>query len=418
MVAGTLYTYPGYFRGFKATVAAAYSGFDLKTVELNQNDKRSRVPSFEGENKFTLNDANAIAYYVSSEQFRGTTPEAKAEVLQWLNYGSENVVPAVAAWVYPCLSLVESCPAGLKKAEQDMRQVFGCLNDFLKTRTYLVGERMTLADVSLALDLMLAYNHVADEKFRKPYVNVNRWYTTVMNQDKVLKVAGQVTLCSVRQEFCANKFAKRQEEAKAAAPAKEKKPKEAKPPKEQPKKKAKEPEPEDEADEVLAAEPKSKDPFAEMPKGTLNFDELKRVYSNEDTHKVAYPYFWKVFNENKEHYSIWKCEYKYPEDFTRIFMTSNLIGGMFQRIEKLRKNALANMGVYGVDNDNTIAGVWFWKGQELVFPLCDDWKTDYDSYTWTKMSPDNADDRKFLEDCWLHEGEFKGKKFNAGKCFK
>jgi len=414
MVAGTLYTYPEYYRGFKSIVAAAYSGFDLKTVELKQNDKRSRVPSFEGANKFTLNDANAIAYYVSNDQFRGTTPEARAEVLQWLNFGSESVVPAVAAWVYPCLSLVESCPAGLKKAEQDLRQVFGTLNDFLKTRTYLVGERMTLADVSLALDLLLAYKHVADEKFRKPYVNVNRWFSTVMNQDKVLKVVGQVTFCNQRQEFCADKFKKRQEEAKTAAPAKEKKPKEPKP---QPKKK--EPEPEaDAADEALAAEPKAKDPFADMPKGSLNFDELKRIYSNEDIRKVAYPYFWKTFNENKEFYSIWKCEYKYPEDFTQVFMTANLIGGMYQRIEKLRKNSLATMGVYGVNNDNTIAGVWFWKGQELVFPLCPDWTTDYESFTWTKMDPDNAEDRKFLEDCWMEEGEFKGKKFNKGKCFK
>ena len=42
---------------------------------------------------------------------------------------------------------------------------------------------------------------------------------------------------------------------------------------------------------------------------------------------------------------------------------------MFSRIEKLRKNAFASMGVFGEANNNTIAGVWFWKGQELVFPV-------------------------------------------------
>jgi elongation factor 1-gamma len=42
---------------------------------------------------------------------------------------------------------------------------------------------------------------------------------------------------------------------------------------------------------------------------------------------------------------------------------------MFQRIEKLRKNAFASMCVWGEDGNNTIAGVWFWKGQELVFPV-------------------------------------------------
>ena len=73
-----------------------------------------------------------------------------------------------------------------------MREVFAFLNTFLKTRTFLVGERLTLADVSLAADLLLAYRHVADEKFRKPYGNLNRWFLTVVNQESVSKVFGQV----------------------------------------------------------------------------------------------------------------------------------------------------------------------------------------------------------------------------------
>ena len=42
---------------------------------------------------------------------------------------------------------------------------------------------------------------------------------------------------------------------------------------------------------------------------------------------------------------------------------------MYQRIEKLRKNAFASMCVFGEDNNNLIAGVWFWKGQNLPFPV-------------------------------------------------
>jgi hypothetical protein len=42
---------------------------------------------------------------------------------------------------------------------------------------------------------------------------------------------------------------------------------------------------------------------------------------------------------------------------------------MFQRIEKLRKHSFASMCVWGEANNNTIAGIWFWKGHELVFPV-------------------------------------------------
>lgn len=123
----------------------------------------------------------------------------------------------------------------------------------------------------------------------------------------------------------------------------------------------------DEADDALAAEPKQKDPFAEMPKSTMNMDEFKRVYSNEDTATKAIPYFWTNFD--KQNMSIWFCEYKYPEDLTQVFMTCNLVSGFFQRLEKLRKNAFASMCVFGENNNNTIAGVWFWRGPGLAFEV-------------------------------------------------
>jgi elongation factor 1-gamma len=102
-----------------------------------------------------------------------------------------------------------------------------------------------------------------------------------------------------------------------------------------------------------------------MPKTSFNMDEFKRVYSNEDTAEKAIPYFWKNFD--KENCSIWFCEYKYPEDLTQVFMTCNLISGFYQRLDKLRKNAFGSMCVFGENNNNTIAGVWFWRGQELAF---------------------------------------------------
>lgn len=146
----------------------------------------------------------------------------------------------------------------------------------------------------------------------------------------------------------------------------EKPAKEAAAPKPEKKEKAKEQkEEEDETDEAYADEPKQKDPFAEMPKSSFNMDEFKRVYSNEDTATKALPYFWKNFD--KENMSIWFCEYKYPEDLSQVFMTCNLVSGFFQRLEKLRKNAFASMCVFGENNNNTITGVWFWRGQDLAF---------------------------------------------------
>jgi len=417
MVAGTLYTFAESFRGTKARVAAAHSGFALKVVEVAASDKsRSHVPSFESDDKKTqLFDANAIAYFVGSEQLRGGAAlEDRTAVVQWLSYGSTELASAVASWTFPALSLVESTPALVQRAKDDLKREFAFLNEHLKTRTYLVGERLSLADIGVAADLLLAYKHVADEAFRKPFANVNRWFLTVVNQTHFKKVVGEVALAVKAPEFDAKLFAQNKGNAAAAGAKKQEKPKQEKPA--PAKKEAKKEVEAEEEDEVLAEEPKLTDPFATMPKGNFNMDEFKRTYSNNDTVTVALPYFWKNFE--KEFYSLWYCEYKYPTELSMVFMTSNLIGGMFQRIERLRKNAFGSMCVWGDDSSNTIAGVWFWKGQELVFPMCPDWTTDYESYEWRKMNPDDENDRKLVDQFWTWEGDLKGKKFAVGKIFK
>src|SRR5688500_17556546 len=105
-------------------------------------------------------------------------------------------------------------------------------------------------------------------------------------------------------------------------------------------------------------------------------DDFKRFYSNNPEDK-AIEYFWEKFD--KENYSIWFCEYLYPEDLALVFMTCNLMSGMMQRLDKMRKNAFGNLLLFGEDHKNTITGLWFWRGHELAFELSDDWKTDYAS---------------------------------------
>ena len=42
---------------------------------------------------------------------------------------------------------------------------------------------------------------------RKPYQNVNRWFTTLINQPQVKAVIGEFKLCEKMAEFDAKKFA-------------------------------------------------------------------------------------------------------------------------------------------------------------------------------------------------------------------
>ncbi|CAH1262849.1 EEF1G [Branchiostoma lanceolatum] len=427
MASGTLYTYPGNFRAYKAQVAAQYSGAQLNVVsdppafKLGETNKTpdflkkfplGKVPAFEGKDGTCLFESNAIAYYLGSDQLRGTSPKSAALVQQWVNFADSEILPAACSWVYPTLGIMQYN----KGAKEAIKKVLTVLNEYLKTHTFLVDERVSLADISVACNLLLLYQQVLEPAFRQPFVNVNRWFVTCVNQPQFKAVLGVVKLCDKMAQFDAKKFAELTPK-KDKGGKKEKQPQQPK----QEKKKEKKQKEEKEVDEAddLPKEPKSVDPFAALPKSSFNMDEFKRTYSNKDILTVALPYFWEHFD--KEGYSLWYSEYLYQSDLNMIFMTCNLVGGMFQRLEKLRKNAFANVCIFGQDKNNQIAGVWLMRGQELAFPLSSDWTIDYESYSWRKLDPDSEETKLLVKEFWAGEGDFKimgDRKFNQDKCYK
>merc|ERR1711974_68654 len=50
--------------------------------------------------------------------------------------------------------------------------------------------------------------------------------------------------------------------------------------------------------------------------------------------------------------------YMYPDELRLTFMSANLVGGMMQRLDKLRKYAFSSVAVFGSNNNSSISGVW------------------------------------------------------------
>merc|ERR1719454_38763 len=425
MASGTLFTYPNNFRAYKALIAAEYSGAKVKVDpnfkfgETNASKAflakfpLGRVPAFESSSGDCIFESNAIAHYVGNAELLGANQADAARVQQWISFGDNEVLPAVCTWVFPCLGITQFNKQETEKAKGQLKKALGALNTYLASRTYLVGQRISQADITLACDLLMAYQHVLEPSFRGEFTHVNRWFTTLINQPNFKKIIGDVKLCDKMATFDAKKY----QDLHGGG---DKKKKEAKPQqqkKEQPKKEQK-PQAEDD-DDMPPPKKEDKDPFAAFPKGNFDLDGFKRCYSNNDTIPVALPYFWEKFD--KEHFSIWKCDYLYPDELKQIFMTCNLVGGFFQRIDKLRKNAFASMCILGENNNNTITGIWVWRGHELAFKLSPDWQIDYESYKWEKLDPDSDKTKLLVKEIFAHEGDFKdwpGKDFNQGKVFK
>jgi len=210
---GTLYGLPDNFRTQKALVAAKYgniniklevpqSGLDLKKFPFG---KYPAYESTDGTHKY--HDAHAIAAFLG-QSLMGSNAEERAEVLQWLDLADDEFLPHVLAWTLPALSAMQDNKNQVDTSKNQLLRLLGILNEYLLTRTYLVGERITLADVALVLDLLPAYQYVLEPDMRRPFINVSRWLTTLINQPQFKAVLGDVghQLCTKAAQFDAHKF--------------------------------------------------------------------------------------------------------------------------------------------------------------------------------------------------------------------
>ncbi len=153
----------------------------------------------------------------------------------------------------------------------------------LATRTFLVTERITLADITLASVIQRAVQVNLDASARPQFPNVIRHFETVVNHPQLKDIFGQTAYIDKALAFTPPP--KEKKEAKpAAAPA----PKAPKPAKE---------EEDDEDDGIPRDEPKAKNPLDSLPKSSFNLEDWKRAYSNKETRGAdgALEWFYKKY---------------------------------------------------------------------------------------------------------------------------
>jgi len=412
----------------KALIVAKYGGIELETTpqfnlgtdnttdEFLQKNPLGRVPVLETE-EGCIWETNAILRYLArsdeNSTLYGSNDYEKALVDQWLDFTVSEIDLAARVWILPILGLLETDAGAVNKAKADIRKVLTILNDHLQEQTYLVGERLTIADFAVALHLRDLYSMVLDAGFRKMFGNTNRWFCTVMNQPNVVQIVGETQLAA---KMAVAKLADKPKEEKKPVekkPAPEKKPVEKKEEKKEEKPKKKK---DEEADEDDVPQEKPRSLLDLLPKSPFDLDEWKRFYSNHNAAE-AMEWFWQ--HHDKEGYSLWFCEYKYNDELESLLKTVNLIGGWFQRLDRLRKYGFGNAIVFknADDTHHEISCCWLIRSKDLPAEMkdCDDCEL----YTWTRVEDDSdAALRTRVGEYWSWEGTFGGRKFVDGKVFK
>ena len=94
-------------------------------------------------------------------------------------------------------------------------------------------------------------------------------------------------------------------------------------------------------------------------------------------------------------------------------MSSNQIGGFFNRLEASRKYLFGSVGVLGTANNSIITGVLISRGPEIqpVVQVAPDWE----SYNYERIDLDNAEQKTFFEAALAWDLKVEDKEWADGK---
>ncbi|KIX10612.1 uncharacterized protein Z518_01696 [Rhinocladiella mackenziei CBS 650.93] len=408
---GKLYGFKDNARSTALLAVAKENKLDIELVETRppnvdteylKLNPLGRIPTFVGANGFILTESIAIAIYFTSQNEKttllGKTKQDYASIVRWMSFSNCEVLPALSGWFRPIIGRDPYNKKSVDDSKAAALKAIQVLEQHLLVHTFLVGERITLADLYTASQIARGFQYTLDKAWRAENPNVTRWYETITAQP----IWKAIVESPVMIDEC----------IKYTPPKKEPKPAKA------PSAKAEKKPAEDEEEDEPKPEVKAKHPLEALPKPTLILDDWKRKYSNEDTRSAALPWFWEHYKP--EEYSLWKVDYKYNDELTLTFMSSNLIGGFFARLEASRKYLFGCASVYGVSNDSVIQGAFMVRGDEALPAF--DVAPDYESYEFTKLDPSKPEDKAFVEDQWSWDKpiEVNGKTYEwaDGKVFK
>ena len=315
---------------------------------------------------------------------------AEGQVESWLGWCANELEVPITQWLFPVLGLMEFDGASYKDVRADVFNALKLLNGHLESATFVVGERLTLADIAIASVLVYPMRMLFDGSVRKSYPHLTRWFATCAAMPAFVSAIGTEPLCQFAKK------AKGKKKAGAAKQGKTKKEKKAA------------------AAKAAANKPKKKKSgrivhrLDALPKSKLGFSMMgwKSVFANSKKNPFqAMEWFWAHFDDSI--FSIWFQKFKHNDENVS-WMVSNQLAGFTQRTDGLRKWAMGSftaMDTLAAKGCYEVEGVWVFKGTDMQEMI--EQNPEAALYNWTKLTPAMLADpavRQRVNNFWAGEG--------------
>ena len=126
---------------------------------IGEKNPALRVPTLVFDDGRTLGESNAITFYFADgTEYLPDDRFDRAKVLQWQFFEQYDVEPNIAVARFWRIAGIEPDGAELEAKIRGGHKALVALDRYLDSRQFLVGDRYTIADITL-----YAYTHVAAE---------------------------------------------------------------------------------------------------------------------------------------------------------------------------------------------------------------------------------------------------------------
>ena len=176
-------------------------------IALNDNDARislaTKSPTITLPNletgKGNISQSAAIEYYICSKdnpELLGNNLLEKAKINQWVEFANCEIARSAEAIIYPIFGWAKYDKEKAEKENGNIKNYLKLLNALLEKNKYILGEKITLADVALFRHLRFFMMFHFPEGMRKSlFPKVTSWFQEIMNSPEATKAYGRTFLC-------------------------------------------------------------------------------------------------------------------------------------------------------------------------------------------------------------------------------
>ena len=331
-----------------------------------QKTPTTTLPFLETKNG-NISESISIEIFLAKKhkpEILGSNAFEHAKINQWIELANCEIQNCAKELIYPIFKGKKPENKGNENEDKKFKKYLSLLEkEFKKGNKFIMGNKLTLADIVLFRYLRFFFMFYLTEKIRNSLCpKLTLWFENIMNTQEAIEAYGRTLLCKKQLKPLDIKIEKNKN-------------------KNEPKK-----------------EIKKENPLDFLPPSKFDLDNFKKEFCENSNKKEVMEKFWKDFDPKG--YSLWLIEYQNLEsEGKKLFRMKNSKNFFLERFDDdFKRYSFGVHGVYGNNNEFKVKGLWMWRGEDIPEEIKEN---EYFNYlNIKKLDCKNEKDKKLVEEYW------------------